>query len=163
MISLRVSLISLSLLLVLGTLSVPAVSAATLVIRDDAGDVVQRLSDEELASLPQSTFETTTPWTTGPSAFQGPTLASVLGDIDPAPVGITLRALNDYEVAFPVSAMTEHSPIVAFLRNGERMTVREKGPYWVMFPFDSNPELQQERFYSLSVWQLKEIVIQRQQ
>ena len=144
-----------------GVLYLSSVSAATLVIRDETGQVVERFDDQELAALPQRSFQTATPWTDGTSSFEGPTLADLLSVVEQVPEGLTLRALNDYQVDFPMSAMMEDAPIIAFLRDGRRMSVREQGPYWLMFPFDSDPGLQQERFYSLSVWQLKEIIIHR--
>ena len=40
------------------------------------------------------------------------------------------------------------------------MSVREKGPLWVIYPFDSDPEYQTEVIYSRSIWQLDRIVVE---
>ena len=43
---------------------------------------------------------------------------------------------------------------VALKRNGEYMTVRDKGPLFIIYPFDSDPELKAQKYYSRSVWQV---------
>ena len=37
--------------------------------------------------------------------------------------------------------------------------MRDKGPLWIMFPFDAKPELKSELIYSQSVWQLRKMTI----
>jgi hypothetical protein len=44
--------------------------------------------------------------------------------------------------------------LLALKRNGEYMPVRDKGPLFIVYPFDSRPELKHQRFYSRSAWQL---------
>jgi hypothetical protein len=39
------------------------------------------------------------------------------------------------------------------------MAVREKGPLFIIYPFDSAPELKNARYYSRSAWQLKAIEV----
>jgi len=41
--------------------------------------------------------------------------------------------------------------------NGNPITVRQKGPLWLIYPYDTNPEYKSEVTYSQSVWQLKSI------
>ena len=54
----------------------------------------------------------------------------------------------------------EQHSVLAFLRNGDEMSVRDKGPLWVVYPYDSTPEYQSELIYSRSVWQLARIEVQ---
>ena len=39
------------------------------------------------------------------------------------------------------------------------MPVTDKGPLFIVYPFDSNPELKHQLFYSRSAWQLNRIVV----
>ncbi|NKX43588.1 oxidoreductase [Roseicyclus persicicus] len=105
-------------------------------------------------------IETTTIWTEGVQVFEGVELADLLAAVGAE--GATLRAiaLNDYAVDIPVADAVEGGPIIAFLRNGETMSLREKGPLWVIYPFDSNPEYQTEQIYARSIWQLDRIEVQ---
>ena len=43
--------------------------------------------------------------------------------------------------------------ILALKRDGEYMTVRA-GPIFIVYPFDSNPDLKVQKYYSRSVWQV---------
>jgi hypothetical protein len=49
--------------------------------------------------------------------------------------------------------------ILALKRNGEYMPVRDKGPLFVIYPFDSKPELKTQTYYGRSVWQVAKIVV----
>ena len=68
-------------------------------------------------------------------------------------------AINDYAVEIPREDWIETGPIVAFLNNGEQMSIRDKGPLWVIYPYDSNPAYQTEVIYSRSIWQLDRLVV----
>ena len=49
---------------------------------------------------------------------------------------------------------------MAFLNNGEPMSIRDKGPLWIIYPFDDNPDYQTEVIYSRSIWQLDQIHVE---
>ena len=113
----------------------------------------------QLAQLPQHTFTTRTPWYPAPRTFTGPLLRDVLaaGGVK----GETLRAvaLNDYKVDIPFADAQRHPVIVARLLDGKPMPVREKGPLFIVYPFDSRAELRSERYYARSAWQLRRIEV----
>ena len=105
---------------------------------------------EMLEALESDSFETSTIWTEGTIAFEG-VLVEVLG-IE----GETLRAtaINDYAIEVPLSDAVEDGPIVAYRMNGETMSVRDKGPLWLVYPYDLNADYRTEVIYSRSIWQL---------
>jgi hypothetical protein len=37
------------------------------------------------------------------------------------------------------------------------MSLREKGPLWVIYPYDSDPAYRTEETYSRSIWQLNRL------
>ena len=108
-----------------------------------------------LESLPQVEFTTATIWTQGEHRFTGVTLEAVGAD------GTILNAtaINDYSVEIPVSDAVEGGPIVAYRMDGETMSVRDKGPLWVVYPYDDVREYRSEVIYSRSIWQLDRIDI----
>jgi hypothetical protein len=105
-------------------------------------------------------IETTTIWTDGVQTFVGVELDDLLAAVGAD--GAMLRAVahNDYAVDIPVSDARDGGPIIAYLRNGDVMSLREKGPLWVIYPFDHAPDFQTELIYSRSIWQLDRIEIQ---
>jgi len=112
-----------------------------------------------LERLPQSSFTTHTPWYAQPRKFTGPLLRDVLSAAGAA--GSTLRAiaLNDYWIEIPFDDAVRHDMIVARLLDDKPMAVRDKGPLFAIYPFDSRPELRNPIYYSRSAWQLRTIEV----
>jgi hypothetical protein len=50
--------------------------------------------------------------------------------------------------------------ILALKKNGAYLPVRNQGPIFVIYPFDLNPGLYNEVYFSRSVWQVKSIEVQ---
>ena len=40
------------------------------------------------------------------------------------------------------------------------MSVRDKGPLFIIYPFDESEDLRSERYYSRSAWQLKHLEVE---
>lgn len=117
------------------------------------------VTDEQLRALPQVAITTNTPWTETPTEYEGPTLWSVLEDIGATKRDLEMVALNDYSIHLSSDRITTEWPIIARLQDGKTMSVREKGPYWLMFPFDDHKDLQTEAYFALSIWQLSKIKV----
>lgn len=114
---------------------------------------------EMLRALPATTFTTTTIWTDAPHSFTGVPLAALLDAVGASGTVIHATAINDYSIEIPVESITPDAPIVTYLMDGEPMSVRDKGPLWVLYPFDDKPEYQTEVNYSRSIWQLDRLEI----
>lgn len=112
-----------------------------------------------LQALPQHSFTTQTPWYAEPVKFSGPLLRDVLAAAGSQGENITAIALNDYRTEIPFSDAVKYDLIVAILMNDQPMPVREKGPLFLVYPFDSKAELQAATFYNRSAWQLRALQI----
>lgn len=112
-----------------------------------------------LEALPQHSFTTRTPWYDKPVTFTGPRLSDLLAAVKADGSTIEATAINDYKVRIPVSDAQQHPVIVARLLDGKPMRVRDKGPLFVVYPFDSSPALRTSVYYERSIWQLKAISI----
>lgn len=122
-----------------------------------AREEVVNFSDTQLSQLPQVTFTTSTIWTGDPATFSGPSLDSVLQAAGVKGETFRLTAINDYQVDLPGQIIEDSAPIIATRINGAPFGVREKGPFWLVFPFDSDIKYQSETVYAYSIWQLKRI------
>lgn len=116
-------------------------------------------TDSDLLALPQVSFESTTIWTEGRQRFSGPSLASVLEAAGAGAGDLNLTAVNDYTVLMPRSVVEAGAPIVANRIDGEPFSRRDKGPLWIVFPYDSDERFRSENVYAYSVWQLTHITI----
>ncbi len=115
-----------------------------------------------LRQLAQRQVVTTTPWYTSSSEFSGPLLRDLLKAAGLTVAGTTtLRctALNDYRVEIPMDDVRRFDVVVAHLLNGKPMSVREKGPLFVIYPFDEQPQLKTTTYFSRCIWQLKQIEV----
>jgi hypothetical protein len=127
---------------------------------DAAGNSIEISYDlAALQAMPKSSFETTTMWTEGTQSFEGVALHTLLEMLNVTSGKVIASAINDYRIEIPVADITPEAPVIAFLRNGAEMTVRDKGPLWIVYPYDSDPQYQSEVVFSRSIWQLNRIEI----
>lgn len=117
------------------------------------------LDREALAALPVTSFETSTIWTDGAHTFQGVSLHDLAALVGATEGAFMATAINDYSVEIPMEDAVDGGPIVAYLMDGEEMSVREKGPLWVIYPYDSKADYRTEVIYSRSIWQLDRLEV----
>lgn len=95
---------------------------------------------EAFEALGTSGFSTSTIWTKGVQKFEGVALAKVLAENKIESGTLTLVAANEYQISMPVAEVLGAQALLATTRNGEVMNLRDKGPLWMVFPYDStNP------------------------
>jgi hypothetical protein len=68
-------------------------------------------------------------------------------------------ALNDFSTEIPVSDFSRYGVLLALKRDGNYMPVRDKGPLFIVYPYDSSPELKAQKFYSRSAWQVAKLLV----
>ena len=104
-------------------------------------------------------FETSTIWTDGPQTFRGVPLATLMKRLGAEGDVIAASALNDYTVEIPMQDAVPDGPIIAFEQNGKQLSVRDKGPLWIVYPYDDRTDYQSEVVYARSIWQLARIEV----
>lgn len=112
-----------------------------------------------LEALEQDSFSTNTIWTSGPQTFAGPRLTKLLECLEVRDGLLTLSAQNEYLIEIEFDTVRPDGALIAMSRNGETMTTRNKGPLWVVYPYDADPVFQTETYYAQSIWQLDRIEI----
>ena len=112
-----------------------------------------------LEKLPQTSFATRTPWYAQPRKFTGPLMRDVLREAGAKGSTLRVRALNDYRVDIPFEDTQRYDLIIARLLDDQPMAVRDKGPLFAIYPFDTQPELRNAVYYSRSAWQLRTIEV----
>lgn len=112
-----------------------------------------------LEKLAQRSITTKTPWYDGPKKFTGPLLRDVLAAAGAK--GTTLRAvaLNDYKVDIPFDDAQKFDVVLARLLDDKPMPVREKGPLFIIYPFDDKAELRVPQYFSRCAWQLRTLEV----
>lgn len=113
-----------------------------------------------LESLGPVSFETTTIWTDGRQRFTGVELSRLMDAVGAHGDVADATAVNDYAIDIPREDWISGGPIVAYLTNGAPMSLRDKGPLWVVYPYDSKTNYQSEVIYARSIWQLDRIIVE---
>ncbi|MHA1530220.1 MAG: molybdopterin-dependent oxidoreductase [Alphaproteobacteria bacterium] len=135
----------------------PAAADELLAIRNaaDPARAEVRFTEADLLSLPQVTIRTRTEFTDGVVEFVGPLARDAIAFIDAgAATTAHMVAANDYAIDIPFSDLVDYDVILALQANGDRMTIRNKGPIWLMYPLDDHAELQDPLYNNRLIWQL---------
>jgi len=128
------------------------------IMQTNAGAEV-RFDREMLEALGTVSFETTTPWDKERVRFEGVPLGRLLDRLGASGSRLIVVALNDYSAELPVEDVRRYEVILALRQNGEYMPVQNRGPLFIVYNFDSDPELRNQKFYSRSVWQVARLEV----
>lgn len=113
-----------------------------------------------LGRLPQAGFSTRTPWYAQARQFSGPLLRDVLSAAGNQGSVMRASALNGYRADIPVDDAQRYDLLLARLLDDKPMPVRDKGPLFIIYPFDQQAGLRNALYYSRCVWQLNAIHLQ---
>jgi hypothetical protein len=118
-----------------------------------------RFDLEMLDAIGRASFTTATPWHNRPAHFEGIAGKALMQAVGAGGTSVSAVALNDYASTIPMSDFMELGLLIANRVDGRRMTVREKGPLWIVYPFESSPKLNSGVYHGRSVWQLARLEI----
>lgn len=73
---------------------------------------------------------------------------------------LNVTALNVYTTIIPIEYFQKYNVILAIKMNGKYMRVRDKGPLFIIYPYESKQELDNQFYYSRSAWQINKMNIE---
>ncbi|WP_051440680.1 hypothetical protein [Ensifer aridi] len=118
------------------------------------------LSRAKLEAIGGATIATTTPWHDGVITFEGVPLSKLMEKVGANGKTAFVVALNDYATEIPPSDFSDHGVILELKQNGRYVDVADKGPLFVIYPYDDKPELKSEVYFSRSAWRVRTITIE---
>ncbi|WP_211607221.1 molybdopterin-dependent oxidoreductase [Halomonas daqiaonensis] len=113
-----------------------------------------------LETLPRHELTTSTSVTDGVIHFEGFLVRDLLEWLDANGETAVAIALNDYIVEIPLQDFYDYDVILATHMDDQRLTRRDKGPLWIVYPRDDHAELQDIRYDYRWVWQLHRLEIE---
>lgn len=125
-----------------------------------AGNATFRLSLDQIEAIGSTTITTTTPWHDGLVTFSGVLIRDLLKHVGAVGDMIAVVALNNYRTKIPISDLEKFDPILATKKNGDHMPIHDKGPLFIVYPYDSDDVLKSEVYYSRSAWQVQRITVE---
>jgi hypothetical protein len=127
--------------------------------RDRSGAPRADFDRAMLDALGEVEIATTTRWHRGVQRFQGVSGVAVLAAAGADGEQLRAVALNDYAVTIPVDDFRRGRAILALRANGRDLSVREKGPVFVVYDFDRLPAAEMETWIARAVWQLRRLEV----
>ncbi|QDL94160.1 hypothetical protein FDP22_20105 (plasmid) [Paroceanicella profunda] len=123
-----------------------------------AGPNTVALDEQALLDMPQVSVNTSNEFVDGVTEFTGPLARDVIGLIGRGTATkARLTAVNDYTVELDLAEFEKYDVIFALAMNGERLSLRDKGPIWVIYPMDDYAELQDPSYNNRLIWQLVKV------
>lgn len=113
-----------------------------------------------LEKLGMVSFQTTSPWYNGRKTFTGIPLQKLMDFVGAKGTVVKVTALNDYTTVIPLNDFKKYNVILALKINGKYMQIRDKGPLFIVYPYDSISELNNQIYYSRSAWQVSRMDIE---
>jgi hypothetical protein len=112
-----------------------------------------------LETLGTSSIETTNPWYNGIVRFDGVRMDALMRFVGATGDTLTVVALNDFSTEIPISDFVRYGVLLALKRDGNYMPVRDKGPLFIVYPYDSSPELHAQKYFNRSAWQVARFIV----
>jgi hypothetical protein len=103
---------------------------------------------------------TSSPWTTGKTRFRGVLLRDILDKVEADGTVLKATAIDGYTVEIPISDAQDFELIIAYKMDGEWLEEEVYAPFWIIYPYDTDKELAQEKYYGRSIWQLTKITVE---
>lgn len=114
---------------------------------------------ESLMAQTSVTFTTSTNWSEGTPTFTGVPLKALLDAVGATGTTVTATALNSYAIDIPLDSLSDDAPIVAYHIDGKTFSRRDKGPLWIVYPYDSSADYRNDLIYGRSIWQLERLTV----
>ncbi|MBB4095604.1 oxidoreductase [Ochrobactrum pecoris] len=125
----------------------------------NVGDTAQ-FDRDMLEAIGLVTVETANPWYDGRVRFEGVSMDKLMTLVGARGTKVTAVALNDYVSSLPMEDFKKFNVILAMKRDGNYMAVRDKGPLFIIYPYDSDPQLQSQTYYTRSAWQVAKLIVE---
>ncbi|MGM8766073.1 molybdopterin-dependent oxidoreductase [Enterobacter asburiae] len=120
------------------------------------------INRNEFNSLQTKSITTKTPWTPNGRAvtFSGVPIREIMRHVGVSGSMLIMHALNDYEVSIPIEDVFKYDIILANKMDGEYLTLRNFGPYFVIYPVDQfYGQLNTPKFLARLIWQVDKITV----
>ena len=129
-----------------------------LLIRSEKTGEARSLSLADLDKLDQDRIVTGTPWTEGRSVFDGVSGKALAALAPKGATEVHAVGLNDYAYTVPLADFASGQAIIATRRDGAEIPLRDKGPFWIMYPFDDLTNRDRLPREPRAVWHLKTLI-----
>ena len=109
---------------------------------------------DDLKAMPRHAIVTRTPWHDTRARFEGVKMSDLFRALGIESGAVIVSGLDGYAAAFPVAEAARFEVILADRKDGKPLTVREKGPLFIIYNYDAAKSRIGDQQMSRSVWQV---------
>ncbi|MCB1378161.1 MAG: molybdopterin-dependent oxidoreductase [Alphaproteobacteria bacterium] len=133
----------------------------TINLLNENSDIIEKLelTNEIIHQFKIHTITSSNPFLKGIHKFDGILLSDILDYVSASGDTIVAYALDEYTVDIPAEDVRNYPVLVATTMDGKLLDVRDKGPFWIIYPVDQYDELRSEEYSSRSIWQLRQLTV----
>ena len=91
----------------------------------------------QIEAMGAAKIKTHTPWHDGAVTFEGVPVSDLMAKVGAKGDTIDVLALDKYDVEIPLADLRKYNAVMAYKLNGKIMSVADKGPLFVVYPYDS--------------------------
>lgn len=121
---------------------------------------VARLDYDMLKSLGLVSLKINTPWSEDGSEFEGVYVRDLLKLVGAEGTEIVAEAVNGYSVVIPFADLVNYDTLLALSMNGKRLSLRDRGPSWILYSNSNHPDHPDIMLHSRMIWQLRSLTVQ---
>ena len=128
-------------------------------LKDQAKEI--GIGEAEIAAIGKTEIDTTILSLGGGSHHVTGILGrSLLQYVDAKGTRLHVVALDGYSIEIPIEDLQKYDVVVATEIDGKTLSVRDKGPAWIIYPVSANKELADLVYEARSVWQILSIDVE---
>lgn len=101
-----------------------------------------------------------TPWTLAGTLFDGVLTRSLLQHVGAKGQQVYAEAIDGYTITIPFNDLVGFGTLLALSMNGKRMSIRNKGPGWILYDNDDRPDVSETVLNSRMIWHLRKLTVQ---
>lgn len=116
------------------------------------------ITTEDLELLPAYEIKTSTNFTPV-SVFKGTSFKDLANKYNIVSGELRFFAWDDYSYTIPLSELLNYNAILAYKKNGAYMDLSNLGPFSIIFPRDSFPDIDMLNINAKTVWQVKSVEV----
>lgn len=142
----------------LASLRSPAVAEPVITVSLGGANTRLQITRSMLQDMPETNYTTSTVWTEAVDTYTGVLLYDFLEalsvDVTTQNGQIVFKALDDYKVLLPFADIDRVAPMIAFLKDDAVLSLRDQGPFWLIWPYDLSSQYRTEAIYARSIWHI---------
>lgn len=127
-------------------------------ISNTNADGEARFDRQMLEALGTTQLATRTPWHEKGAVFEGIRADRLMAAVAARGQAVRATAANDYRVTIPIADFAAHNVLLAMRIDGKDLTLRTKGPIWVIYP--EQADLPAGERSERMIWQLVRLRVQ---